>query len=131
MAVRQTVVSDTNSPKTLTFNKLRGVDYSSSPFEVTPSRATSMKNMINKDGVNHKRNGWSEDLEINKKILEMNITNIKGIYMSSNEKLKYIIATDSKIYSFLTKGNLCSLDITKSNKTQYKFHHLYVNSLIT
>ena len=77
MAVRQTVVSDTNSPKTLTFNKLRGVDYSSSPFEVNTSRATSMKNMINEDGVNHKRNGWTEDTEINKMISEMNITNIK------------------------------------------------------
>ena len=117
MAVRQTVVSDTNSPKTLTFNKLRGVDYSSSPFEVSTSRATSMKNMINEDGVNHKRHGWSEDLEINKKISEMNIVNIKGIYISPNKdtKLKYVIATDSKIYSFINSGSYYTLNLTKND----------------
>lgn len=120
MAVRQTVVSSTNSPKTLTFNKLSGVDYSSSPFEVNTSRATSMKNMINEDGVNHKRHGWSEDLEINKTINEKNITNIKGIYIPNNksDKLKYIIATDSKIYSFMNVGGYYTFDVNK-NDSEY------------
>ena len=80
MAVRQTVVSDTNSPKTLTFNKLRGVDYSSSQFEVSTSRATSMKNMINEDGVNHKRHGWSEDNIFSKKITELQFDETLGVY---------------------------------------------------
>lgn len=127
MAVRQTVVSDTNSQKTLTFNKLRGVDYSSSPFEVSTSRATSMKNMINEDGVNHKRHGWSEDLEINKTISEKNITNIKGIYIptSTTGKLKYIIATDNKIYSFTKTRGYFTLDITN---TFYDYTVKFVDS---
>ena len=120
MAVRQTVVSDTNSPKTLTFNKLRGVDYSSSPFEVNTSRATSMKNMINEDGVNHKRNGWTEDTEINKMISEMNITNIKGIFFSNdkNKEMKYMIATNSKIYAFMKVGGIYSYEI-EENDSEY------------
>ena len=120
MAVKQTVVSDTNSPRTLTFSKLRGVDYSSSPFEVAPSRATSMKNMINEDGVNHKRHGWSQDTEINKKIDELGIKEIRGIYVSNNESssLKYIIATVWKIYVFTTY-NSYTFELTQTISTEY------------
>ena len=70
MAVKQTIPSNTNQTKSLTFSKLRGVDYSSSPFEVSTSRAVHMKNMINEDGVNHKRPGWSENNEHSKFIKE-------------------------------------------------------------
>ena len=65
MAVKQTIPSNTNQTKSLTFSKLRGVDYSSSPFEVSTSRAVHVKNMINEDGVNHKRPGWTNDNKIN------------------------------------------------------------------
>lgn len=70
MAVKQAIPSNTNQTKSLTFSKLRGVDYSSSPFEVSASRAVHMKNMINEDGVNHKRPGWSENNEHSKFIKE-------------------------------------------------------------
>ena len=42
----------------------RGVDYSSSPLEVASYRATDMQNLILKDGVLHKRNGWSRMLKV-------------------------------------------------------------------
>ena len=64
MAVKQQIPSSTNAPKTLNFAKLRGVDFSTSPFEVASTRATDMKNLINEDGVNHKRPGWSENNKI-------------------------------------------------------------------
>ena len=46
--------------KTYQINTNRGVDLSSSPLSVAPSRASYMRNMISKGGINHKRNGWNE-----------------------------------------------------------------------
>lgn len=46
--------------RTYQINTNRGVDLSSSPLNVAPSRASYMRNMISKGGVNHKRNGWNE-----------------------------------------------------------------------
>ncbi len=46
--------------RTYQINTNRGVDLSSSPLSVAPSRASYMKNMISKGGINHKRNGWNE-----------------------------------------------------------------------
>ena len=46
--------------KTYTLKDFRGVDYSSSPLEVKPYRATDMANLLLKDGVLHKRNGWEQ-----------------------------------------------------------------------
>lgn len=118
MAVRQTVVSNTNSPKTLTINKLKGVDYSTSPFEVSTSRATSMKNMINEDGVNHKRHGWSEDVSLNKKIYEIGINNICGIhYRNPNvNNVAYIVACSSEIHVFKSNLEHFKLNLESSNK---------------
>ena len=70
MGVKQTIPSSTNAPKALSFAKLRGLDCSTSPFEVTTSRATDMKNIINDDGINHKRQGWSENHKINQLLSE-------------------------------------------------------------
>lgn len=42
------------------FEKIRGVDVSSSPLTVSKNRASRMINMINEDGVNVKRHGWRD-----------------------------------------------------------------------
>lgn len=42
------------------YNGFLGVDYATSPFDVDKKRAIDMRNFINKDGLNHKRNGWEE-----------------------------------------------------------------------
>lgn len=68
MAVKQQIPSSTNAPKTMQFAKLKGVDYSTSPFEVNPSRAVDMRNIINDDGINHKRPGWTENTEFLRKV---------------------------------------------------------------
>ena len=44
----------------LVLTDFKGVDFSSSPYKVDPKRASSMRNMINEYGVNHKRRGWHE-----------------------------------------------------------------------
>lgn len=46
--------------RTYQINTNRGVDLSSSPLNVAPSRASYMRNMINDGGVNKKRHGWNE-----------------------------------------------------------------------
>ena len=58
MAIKQTIPSNTNANKTLTLGNFKGIDASSSPFEVNGSRATYCQNLINENGVNHKRPGW-------------------------------------------------------------------------
>lgn len=50
--------------KRLVLEDFRGVDFSSSPMNVNPKRATQMLNMINEYGVNKKRNGWREEFRI-------------------------------------------------------------------
>lgn len=39
---------------------LRGVDFSSSPMEVSPRRATQAVNFLNEAGITQKRNGWEQ-----------------------------------------------------------------------
>lgn len=46
--------------KTLSLGDFKGVDFSTSPLEVSPHRATDMVNLINEYGTNRKRNGWCE-----------------------------------------------------------------------
>lgn len=46
--------------KRLVLSNFKGVDYSSSPFGVSPHRASNMRNLINEGGVNHKRRGWRQ-----------------------------------------------------------------------
>ncbi len=42
------------------FEKIRGVDVTSSPINVASNRASRMVNMINEGGVNKKRHGWRD-----------------------------------------------------------------------
>lgn len=98
MAVKQQIPSSTNAPKTLNFAKLRGVDFSTSPFEVASTRATDMKNLINEDGVNHKRQGWSENHPINE-ILSTKYYNEKIIAVHKTGNTT-IIVLNKKILVF-------------------------------
>lgn len=66
MAVKQSIPSYTNTNKSLTLGNFKGIDASSSPFEVDVSRATYCQNLINENGVNHKRPGWKTILSLNK-----------------------------------------------------------------
>lgn len=106
MAVKQTIPSNTNQTKSLTFSKLRGVDYSSSPFEVSTSRAVHMKNIINEDGVNHKRPGWTSNLSINRS------NNLSPIYDICEFGGRYLVVAlfgyDVDLYEWDGKGNFIS-----------------------
>ena len=54
--------------RTVTLADFRGVDLTTSPLRVAPSRATSMRNLINDHGINHKRPGWCEMLQLDGRI---------------------------------------------------------------
>lgn len=43
---------------------LRGVDFSSSPMEVSPRRASQAVNFINEAGITQKRNGWAQQCRV-------------------------------------------------------------------
>ena len=48
----------------LTISDFRGVDFSSSPFQVNTNRASFAKNFITDYGTNVKRNGWRQEIQI-------------------------------------------------------------------
>ena len=52
----------------LSLKNFLGVDYASSVFNVDSKRATDMRNFININGINRKRNGWNEFANFNDKI---------------------------------------------------------------
>lgn len=81
-------------------SEFRGVDYSSSPLEVKPYRATDMANLILKDGTLHKRNGWEQ---------------IKKVVIGDAEKILTVLVHRGYI-------------IIQSKGTNVKTHFLIFNS---
>lgn len=73
-------------------NNFLGVDYASSIFNVADYRAIDMRNLINKNGINHKRNGWSEIAQFNDKI--------NGIWQfkDDNKNIHIIVHSGKKFY---------------------------------
>ena len=70
--------SQTTAKKTLMLNEIAGVDLTSAPLSVKPTRASYMKNMINKGGVNYKRNGFVQAAQLFDE--DGNCQKINGIY---------------------------------------------------
>ena len=104
-----------------------GVDYASSRLNVSDYRASDMKNLIHKDGVNHKRPGWNEIIKIAwdtvNDIYDPTGTplRINGFwnYTDSYDKEHTIIHAGHKILSFESIGEnsfetSTPQDITKS-----------------
>lgn len=68
--------------KTYRLGSFMGVDYSSSPLDVSPGRATHMSNFICENGITRKRPGWRE-------ILHISNARINGIW-----DFKVVVETD-------------------------------------
>lgn len=101
MGVKQNVPNNANETKSMKFSKLRGVDYSSSPFEVSTSRAVHSKNMINEDGVNHKRKGWTTDSHINFGLVGNTYKNFKILNVFKIGE-KYVLTVEYDDYGIRT-----------------------------
>ncbi|MBE6656263.1 MAG: hypothetical protein E7609_05295 [Ruminococcaceae bacterium] len=95
--------------KQLTLNNFRGVDFSSSVTQAAGARATKMRNLINRGGVNRKRSGWNEILQI-----EGNPRpHINGVFEYADDTL--IIHAGTSFYrATKVNGKYTCEDITKS-----------------
>ena len=60
------VPSNTQKTYELTLKDFKGVDFTNTKINVLPNRATVMKNMIWKDGINQKRPPYEEVLKYEK-----------------------------------------------------------------
>lgn len=76
---------------TLTLDDFKGVDFSTSPFNVASNRAVEMENMINIDGVNQKRPGWESVLNLNGRV--------NGIYHIPEESV-LIVHNGTCLYAY-------------------------------
>lgn len=125
--------------KIVTLSDFRGVDYSSSPLEVKPYRATDMANLLLRDGVLHKRYGWEQYLKIDARNKATDLfafgelfiaryvktegENVKSIYYTvdpKNGEILEVLRTDGKAshaMAYEYKGELFITDGT--------FHKLY------
>ena len=93
--------------KQLTLSDFRGADFSSSVTQAASARATKMRNLINRGGVNRKRNGWNEILQI-----EGN-PSINGVF-EYNDTL--IIHAGTRFYQAIKQeGKYSCTDITDSS----------------
>ena len=107
---------------TATLGGFKGVDLSSSPLNVAPSRATSMRNFINEGGVSRKRKGWRQIFSCsgringifripgeNGVIVHAGTSFYKFIYTDGKWESKFFYGTcetDTRSYAFYNGGNL-------------------------
>jgi len=76
-----------------------GVDLSSSPFEVSPRRATKMRNLINEYGTNRKRKGWRQVKQLD--------SGIEGIYeYTYKDEKQLLVMSAHRLFSFPYDGAL-------------------------
>lgn len=104
------------------FERIRGVDVTSSPINVSPNRASRMVNMINEGGVNKKRHGWRdiawfEDGEGNKPPINgiFKYTNPNGIEETIVHAGTHIYRCDSDFEIEPAYGELTNDGITVAN----------------
>lgn len=103
----------------LSLNAFKGVDLSSAPTMVSQSRASYSVNMINDNGINHKRPGWDERFEFGGRI--------NGIYHYVNGAYSAIIVYAETSFYHIVGGAVEQLDkITnpqfKDNRVQFFLH---------
>ncbi len=112
MAIKQTIPNYTNTNKSLTLGNFKGIDASSSPFEVDISRATYCENLINENGVNHKRPGWKTIKILENSIAVFHITFEGNDYMIVVNKVETPTDNPTDLYAVIK--------LYKFNKSEFK-----------
>ena len=87
----------------LVINDFKGVDLSSSPLQIHCSRASFASNLINDNGVNHKRPGWRQELNFAGK-------QINGIYEYKNDGHEVRIVYAGKTFYEVKDGTAALID---------------------
>lgn len=105
--------------RTLTLGDFRGVDYFNAKNNVANKRATDMRNLIYKNGANHKRNGWKQfansHLIVNNEDTQPSINGFWEFKYSSSVT-KYIVHAGQKLYEINPTTNVW-IDITPALTT--------------
>lgn len=115
-----------------TLSDFRGLDSSKAVLDIAKTRSSSMRNFINKDGVNRKRNGWEQKLQFldsNRKPMQIN-----GVFnFTLKGKDFFIVYAGTTFYSlfYSLDGNLTKTDITLSGDTGYGLDTNLLTSTIT
>lgn len=89
--------------KILSLSGFKGVDLSSAPTMVHQNRASYSVNMINDNGINHKRPGWDEQYEFNGRI--------NGMYHYANGGKKVIIVYAGTSFYKIVNGEKSELTV--------------------
>ena len=89
--------------KMLTLSGFKGVDLSSAPTMVSPNRASYSINMINDNGINHKRPGWDERFKFGDRI--------NGIYHYVNGEYSAIIVYAGENFYKIVGGEKSKLTV--------------------
>lgn len=84
------------------FSDFKGVDFSSSPMDVSPNRASDMENFISEFGINKKRNGWCEMREFS--TAEDGRLSICGIFYYKTSAASHIIVHAGDRFYRLTEN---------------------------
>lgn len=99
----------------LTLEGFKGVDFSSSPLNVSTNRASSMRNLINENGVNKKRSGWNELI----RFVDSNgfARKINGIFsFNINREEKILVHAGTRIYQLIPKeSGYDTIDLIQGN----------------
>ena len=108
--------------KVYTFENFRGVDFSTSPYKVAQNRAISAKNLIYKDGLVRKRNGWKSLLKFDNRIngvFSFEINNESFILVYSGTSF-YLLSYDETIkrYTSTDITNSCTYNPAKISQSK-------------
>lgn len=99
--------------KTFSINKFRGVNYTPNQLNVDDDHAVEISNIVYKDKINQKRNGWEQITKVTNVtyytkedgvlVEHLNSTNINGLWIFEVDGIEYIIAHIGKLL-FRIKG---------------------------
>lgn len=103
--------------KRFSIDNFRGVDFASSKINADKTRATDTRNLIHKNGVNHKRNGWNELCQFVDS--SGNPLQINGFWnwVDSYDEDITIVHAGTKIYRVSNFGDVTSPNVTYTDVT--------------
>lgn len=90
----------------ITLKDFKGLDTLSAPIDVSGIHATEMQNLISRDGVNHKRHGWKDIIQIRDVFGEsMEKIPIRGIFNFTIFGETFLIAYAGKTFYLIDREN--------------------------
>ena len=116
--------------KTVTLGDFRGVDLSSSPLDVSASRASRMRNLLPERGTNRKRHGWKSLFRIRERVNGKDcFPRINGIFpfdggyvIHAGYRFYFAESTSTGEYRFSSLMNSCTYDGAKLDPSRLKDH---------